>query len=173
MTRWTSILIAALSITVGVGSAGAATHVKTVATTTRITVSDLSTGLSGGTYSDVSQWKAVVRGKGAPSPTLKRGQVTFTFSIGSAVLAKFTGSAAHPAECTFNSTITATGEILKAATPDVCSGGIAGDVSITSAQMSSPRIAVRASYAGTAGWSKSSSGPVNPETIKSGASASA
>jgi hypothetical protein len=142
-------------------------------TTTTLTVSELSLGNVAGVLTDASDWKAVVKGSGGASPTPTAGQVTFTLSIGATVLATFTGSASNPAECSFNAAITGTGETLKSVSPDLCSGGVAGNVQVTAAQINMPNIDVHANYAGGGGWTSSLSGSVNPETIPSGSSVSA
>jgi hypothetical protein len=140
-----------------------------VTTKTTLTVSELKLGES----TDAEDWKAVVKATGGPSPTPRTGQIIFTLSSGGVVLATFTGSPSNPAECTFSDSITGTGETITSVSPDQCSGGVAGIVQVTLAQLNAPDYGVQANYAGGEGWSSSSSGVVNSGTVAFGSSSSA
>lgn len=126
------------------------------ATTTRLTVSEVGLG-----HADIAQWQVTVKG-----PRIAAGQIRFVLSIGEHSLATFTTTAASPTACSFKETITSTfGELVKSTAPDVCTGGVAGYVQLSYAQVTSSKITLRARYLGASGWGASESGAVNPERV--------
>lgn len=147
---------AALNATLALPAAPSSPRAKSTSTSLAISQVNLPT-------KDVQQWKATVRPAAASLPA---GALKLVLSIGPKTLATFTTTAKGQSQCTI--TIPSSAMALQASGPDHCAGGIGGYVDLTSAEIQSPSIEVRAQYVGAPGWKPSKSGGVNPMEVSSG-----
>jgi len=165
--RALAIGVIALALLVPVANATASPGPKPTSTVLTISQANLGHNV------DVQDWKVAVRALHAAAALIPR-PVTFTLTSRGKVLATFTATVTNPDECTFTDSLsTDLRETVHATPPDRCSGGVAGYVVLTYAEIANSSTAVRARYPGASGWAPSCSGSVNPEDVspsKSGTS---